>query len=181
VQRLKTQVSNLLVSGNNDPWSARALNRSLLGWSNYFCQGTRRAAFRGVDRYVYERLRDFLARRHNSPCQRPRSPSTPVVSTWSRVLSAASRGFRRRSLQPDIGARERTSGEILDCGRASGGGGKVSTRRVLATRATSILDCRPDHPAIAGDKIGRTGRSRRNPRILATFVGSLTEREGHHA
>ena len=38
------------------------LNRSLRGWSNYFCYGTRRSAFRSVDRYTYERVRDFLAR-----------------------------------------------------------------------------------------------------------------------
>jgi len=66
VQRLKTKVGSLLVPGNNDPWPEvrDMLNRSLLGWSNYFCYGTRRSAFRGVDRYVYERVRDFLARRH---------------------------------------------------------------------------------------------------------------------
>src|SRR6267142_2396295 len=66
VQRLKTKVGNLLVPGTNDPWPEvrDTLNRSLLGWSNYFCHGTRRSAFRGVDRYVYERVRDFLARRH---------------------------------------------------------------------------------------------------------------------
>ena len=66
VQRFKTKVSNLLVPGNNDPWLEvrDTLNRSLLGWSNYFCYGTRRDVFRGVDRYVYERVRDFLARRH---------------------------------------------------------------------------------------------------------------------
>src|ERR1700693_6303447 len=66
VQRLKTKVGNLLVPGNNDPWAEvrDTLNSSLLGWSNYFCHGTRRSAFRGVDRYVYERVRDFLARRH---------------------------------------------------------------------------------------------------------------------
>ena len=66
VQRLKTKVGNLLVPGNNDPWPEvrDTLNRSLLGWSNYFCHGTRRSAFRGIDRYVYERVRDFLARRH---------------------------------------------------------------------------------------------------------------------
>jgi len=40
------------------------LNRSLLGWSGYFCYGTRRSAFQGGDRYVYERVRDFLARLH---------------------------------------------------------------------------------------------------------------------
>jgi RNA-directed DNA polymerase len=66
VQRFKTKVGNLLVPGNNDPWPEvrDTLNRSLLGWSNYFCYGTRRRVFRGVDRYVYERVRDFLARRH---------------------------------------------------------------------------------------------------------------------
>jgi RNA-directed DNA polymerase len=31
---------------------------------NYFCYGTCRSAFRTVDRYTYERVRDFLARRH---------------------------------------------------------------------------------------------------------------------
>ena len=38
--------------------------KSLRGWSNYFSYGTRRSVFRAVDRYVYERVRDFLARRH---------------------------------------------------------------------------------------------------------------------
>ena len=66
LQRLKCKVGNLLVPGNHDPWPEvrDTLNRSLRGWSNYFCYGTRRSAFRGVDRYVYERVRDFLARRH---------------------------------------------------------------------------------------------------------------------
>src|ERR1700757_1519131 len=66
MQRFKTKVGNLLVPGNHDPWPEvrDTLNRSLLGWSNYFCLGTCRSAFRSVDRYVYERVRDFLARRH---------------------------------------------------------------------------------------------------------------------
>ena len=66
VQRLKTTVGNLLVPGNNAPWQEvrDTLNRSLRGWSNYFCYGTRRSAFCSVDRYTYERVRDFLARRH---------------------------------------------------------------------------------------------------------------------
>src|SRR5499427_7554568 len=66
VQRLKTKVGNLLVSGNNESWVEvrDTLNRSLRGWSNYFSYGTRRSVSRGVDRYVYERVRDFLARRH---------------------------------------------------------------------------------------------------------------------
>jgi RNA-directed DNA polymerase len=66
VQRLKTRVGNLLVPGNLAPWQEvrDTLNRSLRGWSNYFCHGTCRSAFRAVDRYTYERVRDFLARRH---------------------------------------------------------------------------------------------------------------------
>src|SRR5947208_1724011 len=66
MQRFKTKVGNLLVPGNHDPWPEvrDTLNSSLLGWSNYFCHGTRRSAFRSVDRYVYERVRDLLARRH---------------------------------------------------------------------------------------------------------------------
>jgi RNA-directed DNA polymerase len=66
VQPLKTKVGNLLVPGNHEPWAEvrDTLNKSLLGWSNYFSYGTRRSVFRGVDRYVYERVRDFLARRH---------------------------------------------------------------------------------------------------------------------
>jgi hypothetical protein len=52
--------------GNGDSWPELrdTLNSSLLGWSNYFCHGTRRSAFRSVDQYVYDRVRDFLARRH---------------------------------------------------------------------------------------------------------------------
>ena len=66
VQRLKATVGSLLVPGNNDPWQEvrDTLNRFLRGWSNYLCYGTRRSAFRGVARYTYERVRDFLARRH---------------------------------------------------------------------------------------------------------------------
>jgi RNA-directed DNA polymerase len=66
VQRLKAKARDLLRSGNHDAWEEirDLLNRALRGWSNYFSYGTRRSAFRCVDRYVYERVRDFLARRH---------------------------------------------------------------------------------------------------------------------
>ena len=81
MQRFKTKVGNLLVPGNNDPWPEvrDTLNRSLSGWSNYFCYGTRRSAFRGVDRYVYERVRDFLARRHKVAGRGTRRFSTEIV------------------------------------------------------------------------------------------------------
>jgi len=81
MQRFKMKVGNLLVPGNNDPWPEvrDTLNRSLLGWSNYFCHGTRRSAFRGIDRYVYERVRDFLARRHKVAGRGTRRFSLDVV------------------------------------------------------------------------------------------------------
>ena len=61
-------------------------NSSLFGWSNYFCHGTRRSAFRGVDRYVYERVRDFLARRHKVAGRGTRRFSCEVVLYGARGL-----------------------------------------------------------------------------------------------
>jgi len=59
-------VANLLTPGHTEPWEEvrDTLNRSLRGWSNYFAYGTCRPAFRGMDQYVTERVRAFLARRH---------------------------------------------------------------------------------------------------------------------
>jgi len=95
VQRLKTKVGNLLVPANNDPWPELrdTLNRYLRGWSNYFCHGTRRAAFRAVDRYVYERVRDFLARRHQVAGRGTRRFS-PVRSCTKNSVFCASNACR---------------------------------------------------------------------------------------
>jgi RNA-directed DNA polymerase len=81
LQRLKAKVRDVLVPGNNEPWweVRDTLNRSLRGWSSYFSYGTRRSAFRGVDRYVYERVRDFLARRHKVAGRGTRRFSCEVV------------------------------------------------------------------------------------------------------
>ena len=88
VQRLKTTVGNLLVPGNNAPWQKvrDTLNRALRGWSNYFRYGTRRSAFRSVDRYTYERVRDFLARRHKVAGRGTRRFSCEVVYAGLGVL-----------------------------------------------------------------------------------------------
>jgi len=66
MRRFKAKIRNLLVAGSIAPWPELrdTLNRSLLGWSNYFSQGTRRPACCSIDHYVYERVRNFLARRH---------------------------------------------------------------------------------------------------------------------
>jgi RNA-directed DNA polymerase len=81
LQRLKAKASDLLGPGNHDPWEEirDPLNRTLRGWSNYFSYGTRRSAFRGIDRYVYERVRDFLARRHKVAGRGTRRFSCEVV------------------------------------------------------------------------------------------------------
>src|SRR5262244_4204727 len=62
VQRLKTNVRELLVPSNTDPWPEVCddLNRTLRGWSSYFNLGSPVAAFRSVDHYVRERVRGFL-------------------------------------------------------------------------------------------------------------------------
>jgi RNA-directed DNA polymerase len=81
MQRLKTRVGDLLVPGNNAPWSEvrDELNRCLRGWSSYFCYGTRRSAFCSVDHYVRERVRAFLARRHKVAGRGTRRFSCEVV------------------------------------------------------------------------------------------------------
>jgi len=66
VQRLKTKVGDLLVPGEMGTWPdvRSRLNRLLRGWSAYFNYGSRLPAYRAVDNHVYERVRNFLTRRH---------------------------------------------------------------------------------------------------------------------
>ena len=67
VQRIKAKVSELVVSGNKGSWPdvRDRLNRLLSGWSAYFSHGTRVPAYRAVDAHVYDRVQNFLCRRHN--------------------------------------------------------------------------------------------------------------------
>ena len=66
IQRFKTSVGDLLVPANVKPWDevSDQLNSMLLGWSGYFAYGTIASAYKHVDWHVYQRVRDFLARRH---------------------------------------------------------------------------------------------------------------------
>jgi RNA-directed DNA polymerase len=66
VSRLRRKVGDLLQPRNVGPWPEvrDQLNRILRGWSNYFSYGTTIMANRAVDNYVYERVRNFLRRRH---------------------------------------------------------------------------------------------------------------------
>lgn len=66
VQRLKDKVGDLLVPGNKSAWPEvrDQLNAILRGWSGYFGYGTRLQAYRAVDAHVYDRVRNFLVKRH---------------------------------------------------------------------------------------------------------------------
>jgi RNA-directed DNA polymerase len=72
VQRLKDKVSAMLVPGNKGRWEEvrDALNRMLRGWGSYFSPGSHYAADRLIETHVYDRVRNFLVRRHKMP---PRS------------------------------------------------------------------------------------------------------------
>jgi RNA-directed DNA polymerase len=69
VKRIKDKIGDLLTPGNKGSWPQvrRQLNRLLAGWSAYFSYGTRAPAYRAVDRYVCDRVRRFLAKRHKQP------------------------------------------------------------------------------------------------------------------
>jgi len=66
VNRCKRKVGDLLVPGNQGTWTEvrDRLNQMIRGWSAYFSYGTRTLAYRAVDNYVYQRVRQFLVRRH---------------------------------------------------------------------------------------------------------------------
>ena len=72
VQRLKDKVGAVLVPGNKGPWGEvrDTLNRLLRGWCGYFSPGTHYVTDRVVEAHLYDRVRNFLVRRHKMP---PRS------------------------------------------------------------------------------------------------------------
>jgi RNA-directed DNA polymerase len=66
VARIKEKVGDLLVPRNVGTWPEvrNRLNRMLRGWSAYYSYGTRMPAYRAIDNYVYQSVRNFLRRRH---------------------------------------------------------------------------------------------------------------------
>jgi RNA-directed DNA polymerase len=66
VQRIKQRVREVLRPSNVEPWAevSKQLNQRVNGWANYFRYGTRLMAYRAIDNFVDQRVRDFLQRRH---------------------------------------------------------------------------------------------------------------------
>jgi len=66
VQRFQHRIWQRLRPGNLAPWPevAARINWVVRGWGNYFAYGTVIDTRRKLDWYVYERVRDFLRRRH---------------------------------------------------------------------------------------------------------------------
>src|SRR5579875_2502569 len=81
VQRVKQKVGDLLRPSNMGTWEEvrDRLNQKLRGWAAYFGYGTRYRAYRAVDNHVYQRVRDFLTRRHGVKSRGTRRFSATVV------------------------------------------------------------------------------------------------------
>lgn len=69
MQRLKDKVGTILVPGNMGAWEEvrDTLNRLLRGWCGYFSPGSHYATDRAIEAHLYDRVRNFLARRHKLP------------------------------------------------------------------------------------------------------------------
>jgi RNA-directed DNA polymerase len=55
------------------------LNRTLIGWANYFCLGPVSKAYRAVDRHACKRLRQWLCSKHSISCQATKKFSDVVL------------------------------------------------------------------------------------------------------
>ncbi len=88
VERLKAKVGSVLMTSNKAPWPkvCDQLNSLLRGWSAYFDYGTRLQAYRAVDNHVYERVRNFLVRRHKVKGRGSQTFSDDVVFGEKGVL-----------------------------------------------------------------------------------------------
>ena len=71
VGRIKQKVGELLERRNVAPWEevCQKLNQKLRGWRQYFNCGSKGRAYKAVDEYVYDRVRNFLRRRHKVSSQ----------------------------------------------------------------------------------------------------------------
>ena len=69
LQRLKDKLGAILVPGNKGSWEEvrSTLNRLLRGWCSYFSLGSHYASDKVIEAHLYDRVRNFLVRRHKLP------------------------------------------------------------------------------------------------------------------
>jgi RNA-directed DNA polymerase len=69
VRRLKDKLGAILVPGNKGSWDEvrGTILRLLRGWCGYFSPGTHYATDRVIEEHLYDRVRNFLVRRHKMP------------------------------------------------------------------------------------------------------------------
>jgi RNA-directed DNA polymerase len=75
VQRLKDKVGEILTPGNMGRWEEvrDTLNRLLRGWGGYFSPGSHYVTDRTLEAHIYDRVRNFIVRRHKLPSRGSRS------------------------------------------------------------------------------------------------------------
>ena len=71
LQRLNDKVSAILVPGNMGAWPEvrDTLTRLLRGWCGYFSPGSHYITDRAIESHLYDRVRNFLVRRHKMPAR----------------------------------------------------------------------------------------------------------------
>ena len=109
VRRLKEKVRAQLRSGNMDPLPdvVRVLNRALRGWANYFSHGSIFVAYRSVDAHVYERMQNFLRRRHKVSTRGTRAFGWERIFGSLGVLSLGA--FRRGRIAVSLASNQSES------------------------------------------------------------------------
>jgi len=120
IKRLYGKIREQLNRGNNDPTRdvVAAVNRMLVGWSQYFSYGTLTKAYRTVDYLTRNRLRWWLCRRHKAKGRGTRQfPHSELYSSYGLVclstLLVAMRSNARGESSPRAGCEEiRTSSSM---------------------------------------------------------------------
>jgi RNA-directed DNA polymerase len=81
VKRLKERISQELAPGNKGNWDevAASLNRLLRGWCGYFSPGSHYATDKQLEAHLYDRVRNFLARRRKLPTRGSRQITKAAV------------------------------------------------------------------------------------------------------
>jgi RNA-directed DNA polymerase len=88
IKRLYGKIREQMNRGNNEPFedAVAAVNRILLGWSQYFSYGTLTKAYRTVDYFTRKRLRWWLCRRHKVKGSGTRQfPDSKLYSSYGLV------------------------------------------------------------------------------------------------